>query len=186
MVSIISLWLPILLSAVLVFIISSIIHMFLRYHNTDFGQLADEEKVMDDLGKYNIAPGEYVLPYAGSMEVMNSPEYKEKRNKGPVAFMTVMESGPVNMGKSLFLWFIYCLIVGIFAAYVSGAALKPGAEYLAVFRFTGVTAFIGYVLALWQNSIWYNRKLSTSIKNTFDGLVYALFTAGIFGWLWPV
>lgn len=185
MVSIIVLWLPILLSAVLVFIISSIIHMFLRYHSTDFGQLADEEKVMDDLSKYNITPGEYAMPYAGSMETMNSPEYIEKRKTGPVAFITVMESGTPAMTKSLFFWFIYCLIVGIFAAYVAGAALQSGATYLSVFRFTGVTAFIGYVLALWQNSIWYNRKLSTNIKNTFDGLIYALFTAGIFGWLWP-
>jgi len=64
-------------------------------------------------------------------------------------------------------------------------ALGPGEDYLAVFRFTGATAFVGYTLALWQNSIWFKRKWSTNLKNTFDGLIYALFTAGTFGWLWP-
>ena len=53
------------------------------------------------------------------------------------------------------------------------------------FRFVGCTAFIGYAVALWQNSIWFKRKWSTTAKNTFDGLVYALLTAGTFGWLWP-
>ncbi len=185
MVSIMSLWLPIFLAAVFVFVISSIIHMLLPYHRKDFTKLPDEEKVMDDLRKYNIPPGEYVMPYAESSKEMSSPEHLDKAKKGPVAIMTVMESGPQKMGLSLVLWFLYAIIVGIFAAYISGRALGPGADYLAVFRFTGATAFVGYTLALWQNSIWFKRKWSTNVKNTFDGLIYALFTAGTFGWLWP-
>jgi hypothetical protein len=85
----------------------------------------------------------------------------------------------------LVLWFLYCAIVGVFAAYVAGRALPAGAEYLRVFRFAGVTAFVGYTLALWQMSIWYRRAWSTTIKATVDGLIYALLTAGTFGWLWP-
>jgi hypothetical protein len=54
-----------------------------------------------------------------------------------------------------------------------------------VFRFAGTTAFIGYSVALWQMSIWYRRAWSTTIKATVDGLIYALLTAGVFGWLWP-
>ena len=99
--------------------------------------------------------------------------------------LTVMKNEPANLGPSLIKWFLYSIVVGIFAAYVAGRALGPEAHYLAVFRFIGVTSFLGYTLALWQETIWYNRKISTSIKNTFDGLIYALFTAGIFGWLWP-
>jgi len=49
MVSIVSLWLPILLSAAAVFILSSIIHMVLKYHNNDFKALPSEEPVMDDI-----------------------------------------------------------------------------------------------------------------------------------------
>ncbi len=67
----------------------------------------------------------------------------------------------------------------------AGRALPPGAHYLAVFRFAGATAFIGYSLALWQDSIWYKKQLSTTLRNTFDGLVYGLLTGGTFGWLWP-
>jgi len=47
MVSITALWLPILLSAVIVFVASSIIHMLLPIHKSDYRKLPDEEKVMD-------------------------------------------------------------------------------------------------------------------------------------------
>lgn len=185
MVSVMSLWLPILLSAVIVFVVSSIIHMVLPYHRTDFKKVPAEDEVMEALRKVGIPPGDYVIPHAVSPEALKAPEYIEKTKKGPVAFFTIMESGPPSMGKSLVLWFLYCIAVGFFAAYIAGRALAPGVDYLAVFRFVGCTAFVGYALALWQNSIWYKRAWSTTLKQTFDGLVYALLTAGTFGWLWP-
>jgi hypothetical protein len=185
MVSTISLWLPILLSAVIVFIVSSIIHMVLPYHRKDFGKVPSEDEVMDALRKFDIPPGEYVIPRAGSPKEMGTPEFIEKTKKGPVAFMTVMPSGPPSMGASLVQWFVYCILVGVVAAYITGRALEPGAHYLGVFRFAGCTAFVGYALALLQNSIWYKRAWSTTLKSVFDGLVYALLTAGTFGWLWP-
>jgi len=117
---------------------------------------------------------------------MKSPEFLEKMKQGPVGMMTVMKSGSPNMGKELTLWFIYSIIVGIFSAYIAGNALAPGAHYLSVFRFAGATAFVGYSIALLQNSIWYKRSWGATIKSMFDGLIYALFTAGVFGWLWPV
>jgi len=89
------------------------------------------------------------------------------------------------MGRNLLLWFIYCIVVSIFAAYVASRTLEAGEDYLRVFRVTGTVAFAGYVLALWQRSIWFRQKVSTNLKNSFDGLVYALVTAGFFGWLWP-
>ncbi len=186
MVSIVSLWLPILLSAVAVFLISSIIHMVLQYHKNDFKKLPSEEQVMNDLHKVNIPPGDYHFPHAKDMKDMNSPEFIEKMKQGPVGIITMMESGPTAMGKQLVLWFIYSIIVGIFATYIAGNALAPGSHYLSVFRFVGATAFTGYSLALLQNSIWYKRNWAATLKSMFDGLIYALFTAGIFGWLWPV
>ena len=186
MVSIFALWLPILLSAVAVFIISSIIHMVLKYHNNDFKALPSEESVMNDLGKHNIPPGEYHFPHAKDMKEMGSPEFIEKMKKGPVAFMTVLENAPPKIGGQLFLWFIFSLIVGIFAAYIAGHALGPGAHYLSVFRIVGFTAFTCYSMAIIPQSIWYKKKWSTTFKSMFDGLVFALFTAGIFGWLWPM
>jgi len=186
MVPIPELWLPILLSAVAVFILSSIIHMVLKYHNNDFKALPAEDAVMDDLRKHNIQPGEYHFPRAKDMKEMGSPEYIEKMKKGPVAMMTVLENAPPKIGKQLVLWFIYSIVVGIFAAYVSGRALPAGAHYSEVFRFAGVTAFVSYGLALIQNSIWYKKGWISTLKSLFDSLIYAVFTAGIFGWLWPM
>jgi hypothetical protein len=185
MVSVFSLWLPIFLSAVFVFIISSVIHMVLGYHRNDFIQVPSEDDVMESLRKFNIPPGDYVIPRASSSKEMQSAEFIEKTKKGPVAFMTVMESGPPKMGMNLALWFVYSVLVAIFAAYVASRALPPAADYLAVFRFAGVTAFVGYSLALLQNSIWYKRNWSATLKSMFDGLIYGLLTAGTFGWLWP-
>ena len=159
--------------------------MLLPIHKSDFRKLPDEDGVMDALRKAGVGPGDYMFPHAGSMADLKSPAFTEKRTRGPVASMTVMESGPVSMGPSLAQWFLYCVVVGVFAAYVAGRALEPGAHYLKVFRFAGVTAFVGYSLALWQNSIWYKRAWTTTLKANVDGLVYGLLTAGTFGWLWP-
>jgi len=185
MVSIPSLWLPILLSSVLVFLASFVIHMLLPYHHTDFSKVPSEDQVQDALRKFSIPPGDYMIPCAGGAEGMKKPEFKERFEKGPVLLMTVYPQGSMSMGKSLAQWFVYLLVVGALTAYITGRALPEGAPYLEVFRFAGCTAFIAYSIALWQNSIWYRLKWSTTIKNTFDGLVYGLLTAGVFGWLWP-
>jgi hypothetical protein len=186
MISILSLWLPILLSAVLVFIVSSLIHMVLKYHDSDYKTLPDENNVMDSLRRFNIPPGDYIFPRPADNNEMKSKEFQDKAKKGPSGVLTVFSATAMNMGPSLAQWFIYSLLVGIFAAYVAGRALEPGAHYLAVFRFTGATAFAGYSLALMQQSIWYKKNWSSTIKSMFDGLIYALLTAGVFGWLWPV
>ncbi len=179
------LWLPILLSAVIVFVASSIIHMALPWHKGDYRQVPDEGKVMEALRPFAIPPGDYMVPRPSSMQDMRSPEFQEKMNKGPVMVATVLPNGRTAMGRNLSLWFVYCVLVGLFAAYIAGRALPPGSEYLHVFRFVGAGAFLGYSVALWQLSIWYRRAWSTTIKSTIDGLVYALLTAGVFGWLWP-
>jgi hypothetical protein len=93
--------------------------------------------------------------------------------------------GQMEMGRNLALWFVYCVAVGAFAGYIAGRALPPGTPYLQVFRFAGATAFIAYSVALWQMSIWYRRAWTTTVKATVDGLIYAMLTAGTFGWLWP-
>lgn len=185
MVPLMSLWLPILLSAVLVFVVSSIMHMVLPYHRSDFKTLPAEDAVMEALRKFNIPPGDYLIPCAGNPKVMHSPEFVEKMTKGPVAFLTVMKSGPPTMTGSLVQWFIYCVVVGLFAGYVAAHTLGTDAQYLGVFRIVGGAAFAGYALALLQNSIWYKRNWSATFKSIFDGLIYALVTAGTFGWLWP-
>lgn len=183
MVPIMSLWIPILLSAVLVFVASFLIHMMLGYHRSDFGGVPSEGEFLEAVRKFDIPTGDYCVPHPVSPKEMKNPEFQEKWKRGPVLIMTVTKAAP--MGPQLLQWFLYCIFIGLFAAYVAGRALPPGATYRAVFRFAGVTAFAGYSLALIQNSIWYKKRWSTTLKNVFDGLVYGCLTAGAFGWLWP-
>ena len=185
MVPLSSLWVPILLSGVIVFVASSIFHMLLPFHRKDYRRVPAEDDVMAALRPFNLPPGDYVMPLAESPAGMKSPEFLEKRNKGPVVMMTVMPSGPPAMGSTFALWFAYCVVVSLLAAYVGGRAVAPGAPYLEVFRFVGTVAFVGYSVALWQNSIWFKRSWGTTLRSTVDGLIYGLLTAGTFGWLWP-
>ena len=185
MVSLASLWLPILLSAVAVFFTSFLLHMVLRYHVSDFARLPGEEAIADAVRAQNVPPGDYMMPHGGGPEAMKDPAFISKMERGPVAMMTVMRPRKPTMGAELVNWFIYVLSISIVAAYVASRALPPAADYLDVFRFTGTTTFVAHGLGQWPDTIWYKRKVSTSLKNTFDGLVYALVAAGIFGWLWP-
>jgi len=185
MTGLFSLWLPILLSSVIVFVVSSVIHMASPWHKSDYPKVPNEDRVRDALRPLGIPPGDYMVPRAASAEEMRAPAFAEKMKQGPNLILTVLPTGAWSMGKSLTLWFLYSVAVGVFAAYVAGRALPAGAAYLSVFRFVGVTAFVGYSVALWQMSIWYHRAWSTTIKTTVDGLIYALLTAGTFGWLWP-
>lgn len=181
-----SLWLPILIAAVLVFVVSSILHMFITYHRSDYSPLPDEDRAQDVLRGLNVPPGDYMLPYSGSPENMRSDAYKQKVEKGPVVIMTVLRPGAVfNMGPQLTQWFAYALLVGIVSGYLAGRVLTPGADYLQVFRITGTVSFACYSMALMQRAIWFSQSWTSTLKSMFDGLVYALLTAGAFGWLWP-
>jgi hypothetical protein len=185
MVGLSALWLPILLSAVIVFVVSSVIHMALSWHKNDYAKVPNEDQVMAALRPFAMPSGDYMMPRPASTQELGSPEFAEKLKQGPVMFFTVMPNRLMPMAKNLVLWFLYSAVVAFFAAYVAGRALPAGAPYLRVFQLVGVTAFIGYSVALWQMSIWYRRAWSTTIKATVDGLIYALLTAGTFGWLWP-
>lgn len=184
MVALTALWIPILLSAVIVFIASSIIHMVLPYHRSDYKQLPDEDKILAALRPASLSRGLYVFPYCTHKD-MKSPAIAEKQKQGPVGSMTVLQSGPPNMGKYLGTWFAYCVIIGIFTAYLTGRTVAPGTHYLAVFRVAGTVAFMAYGVGQFSDSIWKGLPWSNTIKHVFDGLIFALLTAGTFGWLWP-
>jgi hypothetical protein len=186
MTVLLTLWLPILLSAVFVFIASSVIHMALHWwHKSDHSKLPGEDKVMEALRPFGLPPGDYMVPNCTNGAEMKTPEFQEKMKQGPVMIMTVMPNGMMNIGQCMALWFLYTAVVSFFAAYVSWHAIPAGASFHRICRFAGVTAFLGYTAALWQMSIWYRRSWTTTIKATIDGLIYAAITAGTFGWLWP-
>jgi len=178
------LWLPILLSAVIVFISSSIMHMVLPYHRSDYGQLPDEDKTLAAMRAAAVKPGLYVFPYCTHKD-MKSPALIEKRKQGPVGFMTVIPSGPPVMPKFLIQWFVYCLVIGCAVAYLAAHTVVAGASYMVVFRVVGTAAFLGYGLGNLSNGIWKGQPWSSVFKEVIDGLVYGLLTAGTFGWLWP-
>jgi len=184
MVLLSALWLPIVLSAVIVFVASSIMHMVLPYHKGHYQKIPDEDKVLPALRAAGLKRGLYIFPFADH-NTMKSPEVMEKYKQGPVGMMTIFPSGPPVMPKFLGLWFGYCLIVGFFVAYLAAHTVAPGAYYLRVFRVVGTAAFLAYGLGNLSNGIWKGQKWSVTIKEVIDGLVYGLLTAGTFGWLWP-
>lgn len=184
MVSIFALWLPILLSAVIVFIASSIMHMLLPYHRGDYKQLPDEDRLLGVLRSVDLKRGLYMFPYCTHKD-MKSPAIAEKQKLGPVGTMTVFPKGPVNMPKYLAMWFAYCLMVSAVVAYLAGRSIPFGEEYLRVFRTAGIAAFLAFGVGQLVNSVWAGQPWSVTLKHVFDGLIYSLLTAGILGWLWP-
>lgn len=184
MVPLMSLWIPIVASAVIVFLASFVIHMLLTYHRTDLRKVPNEDELLEAMRRLNVPPGDYGAPH-GSPTDMRNPQWVEKMKKGPIVFMTVRPGREPGMATELTQWFAYCVLVSIVGAYIAGRALAPGAEYLEVFRFAGTTVFASHALGNIPTSIWYGRSWSTTVKNVIDGLVYGLLSGGTFGWLWP-
>jgi hypothetical protein len=185
MVALSALWMPLILSAVAVFVVSAVLHMALKYHQADYKRIPNQDQVLAELGKANLPPGLYQFPHFGSMKECATPEAKERFRRGPNGMMTLMPNGEMGMGKYLGLWFVYNVLVSLFVAYLAGHTIAPGLDYLAVFRVAGTAAFMSYGLAPFVQSIWYGAPWANTLRAMFDGLIYACVTAGFFGWLWP-
>jgi hypothetical protein len=185
MVPLTELWLPILLSAVLVFAASSVIHMALQYHKKDYVKLPGEEQLLAAMRAQNLAPGHYIFPCAGSLKEMGTPEMLAKLQQGPVGSMIVRPSGPISMGTSLVQWFLLSLAISVLVAYAAGLGLAPGTEPMLVFRLASAVALLGYAVTYVTDSIWKGLSWGVTAKFLLDGLVYALCTGGAFAWLWP-
>jgi len=179
------LWLPILISAILAFVASSLIWMVVGYHKADWKGLPNEPAVLDTLGKQSLSPGQYVFPHAKDAKAMKEPAFVEKMKKGPVGHIVVRPAGEFNMGRTLSLWFVYLLLVSAAVAFVTAQALPAGAAYMRVFRVAGGAAVAAYALGNLPKSIWWGHTWSSTVKEVVDGIVYGLLTAGTFGWLWP-
>ncbi len=179
------LWLPILLSAVCVFVASSLIHMVLKWHASDYNALSNEEEVRAAIRKGTPAPGQYVLPHCADHNDMAKPEMVAKYEEGPVAMLMVSPNGPPAMGAALAKWFVFSLVVAFTAAYLASRTLPPGTHYLQVFRVVGAVTFLAYGFGGIPNAIWMGKPWSSALKDLADALIYGLLSAGVFGWLWP-
>jgi hypothetical protein len=184
MVPLSALLLPIFVAAVIVFVASSIMHTVLTYHHSDCKQLPDEDKILGVMRTAGVKRGLYMFPFC-SHKNMKSPEMMEKFKQGPAGMMTVFPPGPPAMPKFLIQWFLYCIVVGIFVAYLTGRTVPPGTPYLRVHQIAGCAAFMAYGLGSLANGIWKAQPWSAVLKEVFDGLVYGALTGGTFGWLWP-
>lgn len=179
--TIVGLWLPILVSAILVFLASAAVWTVFKWHNNDYRQAGDEEKVRAALG--GAQPGFYVLPYCMDQADYKQPEMRQKYVDGPLAYITVVPSGIPRMAPRLFGIFVFFIMVSTLCAYFVSRTLAPDADYLAVFRVAGTVAFVANSMALIPESIWFGRPWSMTAKNVADALIYGLLTGGVFGWL---
>lgn len=180
-----SLWLPVVVSAVAVWLVSAILHMVLKYHRADHRQLPDEEAIAAAMRQAGPGPGVYMTPYCADTSAMKDPAFLKRYEEGPVAIITVMRSGAPAMGKYLLQWFLFCLLVSFVASYVARHTLAPGADPLEVMRITGAVAFAGYGLGYVQDSIWKAIPWSNSLRGILDAVIYAVLTGLVFRLLWP-
>jgi hypothetical protein len=185
MPALLDLWFPILLSAVFVFIASSVLHMVLPIHKSDMKQLPGEGDVLEAMRSQSVTPGEYMFPCPADMKDMESPEFIAKQEQGPVGFMVVVPNGPYGMGKALLQWFVYSIVVAAFVAHIASFSLDPGASFKAVFHVTASLAILAHAVAQVPNAIWKGVSWTTTGKFVFDGLIYGVVTGLAFGWLWP-
>lgn len=183
MITILSLWLPILFSAVIVFLASMIVWPTL--HRSDYKGLPDEEAAVKALRPQRLQPGMYNIPNIANRSDAKKPEVLKKFLEGPVGFLTVLPNRFPPMGLNLMLSFVYYLAVGVFVAYISSRTLPAGAEYLTVFRLSGTVAWLAYGMAIIPEAIWFGRPWKAVGRTLIDALIYGLLTAGVFGWLWP-
>ncbi|MBP1771411.1 MAG: hypothetical protein H6P99_574 [Holophagaceae bacterium] len=171
MVSLAQLWIPILLSAVAVFAASSLIHMVVKWHASDYRTLSNEDEVRAAIRKGSPTPGQYVMPHCSDMKDMGKPEVQEKYKEGPVGFLVLIPNGAPAMGPALGKWFVYTALVAFMAAYLASRTLAPGTHYLQVFRVVGAVSFLAYGFGSIQMGIWMGKPWSSVIKDLADALI---------------
>jgi hypothetical protein len=175
------LWIPILVSSMIVFVMSALVWMVLPWHKSDFRKAANEDALRVAL--QGADTGQYILPYCTNPAELKDEALARKFVEGPQAFITVIPNGMPRMGSKLVLSFVYYVVVGMLCAYVLTRTMSVDASYLEVFRISGTVAFIAYGIAYIQDSIWFGRPWSLTSKSLLDAMIYALLTGGAFGWL---
>jgi hypothetical protein len=185
MISMTHVWIPLLLSAVLVFIASSLVHMVFKWHNADYLKLGNEDEVRAAIRKTNAGPGYYVIPHCLDMKEMQSPEMQKKFKDGPVGFLTLRQPGLPAMGGHLAKWFALNLLIAAVVACIAATTLPVGAVSGRVFHVTALITFIAYGAGAISDGIWKGEPWKSVAKDLLDALIYAGVTGAAFAWLWP-
>jgi len=186
MATLISLWLPILLSAVVVFVVSSLIHMVFKWHASDYRGFGNEEEVRASVRAKQPSPGLYAVPYCDDVAKMGSAEMLRKYEEGPVCQVLIGPKGVPNMGKTLGLWFLWALVISLVAAFltVRFVGVAPG-QALVVAQSVASITFVAHGFGTVCESIWMLRPWSTSAKNLMDAALYSVGSGLVFYWLAP-
>jgi hypothetical protein len=179
------LWLPTILSAVAVFILSSIINMAVPWHRNDYAKFPDEAGVLDALRGFNLAPGEYLAPRPASRADMGTADFAEKVKRGPLVILNIASGDSVSLGKPLVLWLLYVIVVSAMAGHIAYPRHDLQVDSRSIFHTVALTSLLAYAGAQWQQTIWYRKPWLTSLKSTLDGLIYAVATGAIFVYFWP-
>ena len=185
MVSLVQVWLPILLGAVGAFIASSVLHMVLQFwHRPDYHGFSNEDEVRAAIRTGSTMPGMYMLPWCPP-EKMKDPAVLSKFAEGPVGLLILRAPGNFNMGKSLGLWFGFCLLVSLLAGYLGVATLAAGTSAMQVFRVTATAAMMAFAVGTLPNHVWWGEPGRATAKNVVDGIVDGCIVGIMFAWLWP-
>ena len=183
--SLASLWLPIVLSAVFVFIASALNNMFLKFwHTPDYRKFSNEDEIRAAINAGNPEPGQYSLPYC-SPDAMKDPAMKEKFAQGPLGMVNLRRPGSISMGVTFLQWFLFCLLVALFCAMIAAHAVPPGADPHLVFHVTALAAVMAYAFGCFTDAIWWSVPWRSAFKYIVDGIIYAIITGFTFQWLWP-
>ncbi len=183
-VALTELWLPILLSAVGVFVASSLLWMVIPIHKKDYKQLPDEDGFMNAVRAQGAGPGLYFFPYCKQGPEMKEPAFLEKMKAGPWGTLIVFGAAP-NMGKTLPLWFVNNIILAVIAAHVATLAAGAGASFMTVFAPVAAATLLAYGGSTLTNILWKGEPVSNSLRCLFDAAVYAAVVGSIFGAMWP-
>ena len=128
----------------------------------------------------DIPQGSYMFPCANSPEEMQSEAFQKRYDAGPRGVITILPK--VNMGMNLGLTALYYLAVSFFLGYLASLALKPGADFLSVFRFVFTAGFLALLAALVPQAIWFRPRI---VGHVIDSVVFAAIAAVLFAALWP-
>ena len=179
-----SLWLPILVSAVVVWIASAMAWMVLPHHGNDWKGLPDEAGFFEALRALKIGPGQYGFPHVADRKQRNDPEFAKRCEAGPKGVLNVWPE-KISMGRNMVLSFLFYLVVGVFVAYLGSIALPRGASFAKVFQLVGTAGIMAYTFASIPTAIWFNKPAPNVLSDLGDGVAYGLLTGAVFGVLWP-
>jgi hypothetical protein len=169
------LWLPILLSAAAVWLVSTIFGMPFLHHKNDFIGLPDEDAFMDALRKSGIKPGNYLFPDFRSPAAMKSEKVSKALEQGPVGHLSVWQP-PLTMGGKLAATFVVYLVVSILIGYLASVALPKTAAFAKVFQVVGTAGILAYSFSFIPSAIWFGAYKRT---------IVASIIGAIFAWRWP-